>query len=240
MPAFDRVWSPGVIPHHQLRLNELLITPEQTSQFERHEHEAPWLYPRRGPPSSTSSEEVQAEVQRQLRSFVERHDGEARRLPEEVQNLQEERGRLTMQPRQQAQGDRTVEDRQVPGDWTVEGRQVQGDWTTEGRQVPRDRATEGRQVPRDRSTEGRQVPRDRSTEGRQVPRDRSTEGHDQPERDGLPVGNQSQGRATEYFDLLAGAVLFVINSVSFERLTIHGTVWRMVIRRVRDLRQWNY
>ncbi|OLP81882.1 putative transposon protein [Symbiodinium microadriaticum] len=54
----------------------------------QHQMEAPLLYARQRPPSSTSSEEVQAEVQRQLRNFVEKHDGEARRLREEVERLQ--------------------------------------------------------------------------------------------------------------------------------------------------------
>ena len=126
-----------------------LFTPEQASRFERHEQDAPWLYSRQGPPSSTSSEEIQAEVQRQLRNFVERHDGEARRLRDEVQQLQQERSRLVWQ---------------LGRDQAVEGHQER-DRTGEGHQE-RDRAVEGHQG-RDRAVEGHQG-YDRTTGGHQL------------------------------------------------------------------------
>ena len=155
-----------------------LFTPQQASRLGRLEREAPWLYPRQGPPSSTSSEEVQAEVQRQLRSFIERHDGEAQRLRDEVERLQLECQRL-----QQQQA--PLQD-EYEGNWTTGGLQTvpQGDRATSGLQtVPQgDRATSGLQtVPQgDRATSGLQtVPRsDRATSGLQtVPQgDRATSG----------------------------------------------------------------
>ena len=202
-----------------------LFSPEQALRLGQHQIEAPLLYARQRPPSSTSSEEVQAEVQRQLRNFVEKHDGEARRLREEVERLQEERDRLALE--MEAVRGRASERHSVPrGDRSTEGRHSvpQGDRATEGRHsVPQgDRATEGRHsVPRgDRSTEGRHsVPRgDRASEGHSVPRgDRASEGHSVPRGDrasegrnrlsqdnGYSRSSQNFSQATEYFDLQEG------------------------------------
>ena len=200
-----------------------LFRPEQASRLGRLEHEAPWLYMRHNPPSSTSSEEVHAEVQRQLRSFVERHDGEAQRLRDEVERLQQECQRLQQQrvPLQDdyegnratsrlqtvPQGDRATSGLQTEprGDRATSGLQTvpQGDRATSGLQtVPQgDRATSGLQTePRgDRATSGLQtVPQgDRATSGLQtVPQgDRATSGHE--------AWSHSPG-VTEYFDLKEG------------------------------------
>ena len=90
-----------------------LFTSEQVARLGRFEREAPLLY---RPPSSTSSEEVQAEVQRQLRDYVERHDGEAQRLKEEIERLQMECERLSKSQHAVPGGDRaTTAHYAVPG-----------------------------------------------------------------------------------------------------------------------------
>ena len=71
---------------------EPLFTPEQSDRLRRGPRTAPLLFPTGG--SSTSSEEIQAEVQRQLARYVQRYEGEARDLRGQVEQLQLERNQL--------------------------------------------------------------------------------------------------------------------------------------------------
>ena len=67
----------------------------QVQRMRAMEASAPHLYGSpRFPPSSTSSSEIQAEVQRQMKIFMERHGGESRRLASEVEALKRERDSL--------------------------------------------------------------------------------------------------------------------------------------------------
>ncbi|CAE7767290.1 RE2 [Symbiodinium sp. CCMP2592] len=96
---------------------EPLFTPEQGERLRRGPRNASLLFPTGG--SSTSSDEIQAEVQRQLARYVQRYEGEARDLRGQVQQLQHERNRLLADRAAMQQnlpgGDRATMQQNLPG-----------------------------------------------------------------------------------------------------------------------------
>ena len=71
-----------------------LFSPEQVRRMREQEREAPQLYGPQTEPASTSSSEIQAEVQRQLRQYVQRYEGVANSLRGQLEEVQRERDEL--------------------------------------------------------------------------------------------------------------------------------------------------
>ncbi|OLP78757.1 UDP-galactose/UDP-glucose transporter 5B [Symbiodinium microadriaticum] len=106
----DMGWIPPPPPPYPEP--RVLFTPDQSERFRQHAREAPLLYPNA---DSTSSSEVQAEVNRRLLQYVRQYEGEAEDLRGQVQQLiQEKEYLLAARGQQNPQGDRAYSGPQNP------------------------------------------------------------------------------------------------------------------------------
>ena len=173
----------------------VLFTPDQSERLRQHAREAPLLYPKA---DSTSSSEVQAEVNRRLLQYVRHYEGEAEDLRGQVQRLkQEKEDLLAARGPHDPYGDRAYSGpHDPPGDRAYSGPQnPQGDRAYSGPQnPPGDRAYSGPQNPQgDRAYSGQQNPQgDRAYSGQQNPQgDRAYSGQQNPQGDRAYSGRQN-------------------------------------------------
>ena len=199
-PIYDRPLPP--LPGPDPRT---LFTPDQSERFRQHQREAPLLYQAT---DSTSSSEMQAEVNRRLQQYVRHYEGETEDLREQVQMLLRERELLRAYngPQNLPSGDRAYNGPQnLPsGDRAYNERQnlPGGRAYNERQNLPGDRAYNERQnLPGDRAYNERQNPPGDRAQVETTSQQPSGQPRATPEYYSLPEGDRvlrdGQGRDAE-------------------------------------------
>ena len=181
-----------------------LFTPEQVQRLRAMEREAPLLHTP-GAPSSTSSEEIQAEVQRRLQILMQEQQAETQALRDQVETLRRERDVLEgVQGPRLPHGDRAQQSHVLPhGDRAQQSHVLPpGDRAQQSHVLPPgDRAQQSHVLPPgDRAQQSHVLPHgDRAQQSHVLPHgDRAQQSHVLPHGDRaqqshvLPPGDRAQ------------------------------------------------
>eukprot|EP00439_Symbiodinium_sp_Y106_P046108 s3369_g5.t2 len=145
-------------------------------------------------PSSTSSSEVQAEVQRQLREYVQRYEGVTNSLRTQLEEVQRERERLLASQRGESHGDQALQRGESHGDRAWQHGESHGDRALQRGESHGDRAPQHGESHGDRASQRGESHGDRASQRGESHGDRASQhGESRGDRafNGVPPGDRA-------------------------------------------------